>query len=457
MITFVSFIAALAILITFHEFGHFSVAKWCGVKVLKFSLGFGSPIYSKKVGLDSTEFVISAIPLGGYVKMLDERELTPHELLKISESDRLRSFNRQNLWKRVAIVSAGPLANFLLAILIFWILIGQGTIGLKPVVGNVAPNSNAEKASINKGDTIVSIDNQKINTWQDLSWELIKKNGQDKPVELTSLDLNGELKKHHLSFSHPDKNNFESDLLLQLGLSPNLPIAAPIIGEVLDNSVGFLAGLKAGDLILRVNDKKIENWAQFVLIIKESPNESLSVDLDRAGDQLSVILKPDVYIDNNHAVGRIGVTYKPNKEDLDPYLVKLNHSFIKSLGMASKKTWDISIYSLKMIGKMALGQASLKAIGGPVTIATYSGKTAQLGILPWLGFLAMLSISLGVMNLLPIPVLDGGHLLYYMVEAIKGSPVSEYAMQLGQKVGFILLGLLMICAFYNDITRLITG
>jgi regulator of sigma E protease len=349
------------------------------------------------------------------------------------------------------------LANFLLAILIFWILIGQGTIGLKPVVGHVAPNSNAEKASINKGDTIVSIDNQKIDTWQDLSWELIKKNGQNKPVELTILDLNGDLKKHHLSLPHTDKNNFESDLLLQLGLSPNLPISAPIIGEVLDNGVGFLAGLKAGDLILRVNDKKIENWAQFVLIIKESPNETLSVDLDRAGDQLNVILKPDVYIDNNHAVGRIGVTYKPNQQDLDPYLVKLNHSFIKSLGMASKKTWDISIYSLKMIGKMILGQASLKAIGGPVTIATYSGKTAQLGILPWLGFLAMLSISLGVMNLLPIPVLDGGHLLYYMVEAIKGSPVSEYAMQLGQKVGFILLGLLMICAFYNDITRLITG
>lgn len=457
MLTLLSFVLALAVLIAIHEYGHFQVAKWCGVKVLKFSLGFGKPLYSKKFGLDETEFVISALPLGGYVKMLDERELSESELNGLALTDRLRSFNRQKLWKRFLIVLAGPIANFLLAIFLFWTLMVQGVTALKPFVGEVLQGTAAYQSGIQQGDLVKSIANKKVKTWQDIYWALLQNVGETQEVELTILDHQGQLKKHLLSLSKLSKKDLEGDFLTPLGLRPNQPKIPAKISEVLSSSAASKAGLKVGDLILSVDGLKINSSEEFVNAVQSKPNKALFVTIDRASEVISLEITPSLVKEGGRSVGRIGAGFKMDSEVLAPYLVKVKYSPTDSLILASQKTWDISLFSLKMIGNMLTGQASLKTISGPVSIASYSGKSARQGLASWVSFLAMLSISLGVLNLLPIPVLDGGHLLYYMVEAIKGSSVSDRIMEIGQKVGFLLLGLLMIFAFYNDINRLIAG
>jgi regulator of sigma E protease len=457
MLTLLSFVAALAVLIAIHEYGHFQMAKWCGVKILKFSLGFGKPLYSKKFGLDKTEFVISALPLGGYVKMLDERELSESELKELAIADRLRSFNRQKLWKRFLIVLAGPLANFLLAIFLFWILMAQGVTALKPVIGKVLQGTAAYQSGLKQGDLVKSIENKKVKTWQDIYWALLQNIGETKEVELTIVDNQGRLENHPLSLSILSKKDLEGDFLKQLGLRPNQPKIPAKINEVLQNSASSKAGLKVDDIVLSVDGLKINSSEEFVNLVQSKPNKSLFVTIDRASKVISLEITPSLVKEGGRNVGRIGAGFKMDSEALAPYLVKVKYSLAESLFLASQKTWDISLFSLKMIGNMLIGEASLKTISGPVTIASYSGKSAHQGWASWIGFLAMLSISLGVMNLLPIPVLDGGHLLYYTVEAIKGSPVSDRMIEIGQRVGFLLLGLLMIFAFYNDINRLIAG
>lgn len=457
MLTLLSFVVALAVLITIHEYGHFQMAKWCGVKVLKFSLGFGKPLYSKKFGLDQTEFVISALPLGGYVKMLDERELSESELKGLAHTDRLRSFNRQKLWKRFLIVLAGPVANFLLAIFLFWFLMAQGVTALKPVVGEVLKGTAAYQSGLQQGDLVKSIENKKVRTWQDIYWALLQNIGETQEVELTIVDNQGRLKKHLLSLSKLSKKDLEGDFLTPLGLRPNQPVIPAKISEVLSNSAASKAGLKAGDVILSVDGLKINSSEEFVNVVQSKPNKALLVAINRASEVISLEITPSLVKEGGRNVGRIGAGFKMDSEALAPYLVKVKYSLAESLFLANQKTWDISLFSLKMIGNMLIGEASLKTISGPVTIATYSGKSAHQGWASWIGFLAMLSISIGVLNLLPIPVLDGGHLLYYTVEAIKGSPVSDRMIEIGQRIGFLLLGLLMIFAFYNDINRLIAG
>lgn len=457
MLTFLSFVVALAVLIAIHEYGHFQFAKWCGVKVLKFSLGFGKPLYSKKFGSDETEFVISAFPLGGYVKMLDERELSESELSSLTIVDRLRSFNRQTLWKRALIVLAGPLANFLAAIFLFWILIAQGITALKPVVGEVLQGTAAYQAGLQQGDVVKSISNKNVKTWQDIYWTLLQNVGENQAIELMILDNQGRLEQHHLSLSGLSKKDLEGDFLTQLGLRPNQPKVPAKISEVLPNGAASKAGFKVGDVVLFVDGAKINSSGEFVSIVQSKPNEILFVTVDRASKLTSLEVTPSLVKDGGRNVGRIGAGFEMDSKVLAPYLVEVKNSPVESLFLASQKTWDISLFSLKMIGNMLIGEASLKTISGPVTIANYSGKSAHQGWASWIGFLAMLSISLGVMNLLPIPVLDGGHLLYYTVEAIKGSPVSDRVTEIGQRVGFLLLGLLMIFAFYNDINRLIAG
>ena len=454
----ISFVVALAVLITVHEFGHFQTARWCGVKVLKFSLGFGKPLYVRKIGKDRTEFMISAIPLGGFVKMLDEREMSENDLIQLSASERLRSFNRQTLWKRSMTVMAGPLANLMLAVVLFAFLFGtQGAVGIRPIVDSVEVGSPAYDANMKKDDVISSIDGHAIHTWQDIHWRILQNIGSQDSIEVVTTNSQGAHQNHKIRLSGLNKNQMETDFITELGLKPYIPKVPAKIGQIVKSGPASLAGLKPHDLIVAVNGIEIKTWEQFVEFVQQRPNEKLVLGVIREAAKLDIILITDSIKEGEKNIGRIGAGVDFDDEAYKNNIVKIEYSPVVSLLLATEKTYEISIFSLKMLGKMLVGEASIKAVSGPISIASYSGKSAEKGFVSWVAFLALLSISLGVLNLLPIPLLDGGHLLYYMVEAVKGSPVSDQVMMIGQKIGFVLLGFLMIIAFYNDLNRLITG
>lgn len=452
MTTLLAFLVTLGVLITVHEFGHFQVARWFGVKVLKFSIGFGKPLYKKILGKDQTEFMIAAFPLGGYVKMLDERESpdTP-----IAEADLPRAFNRQAVWKRMAIVLAGPCSNLLLAILIYWVLFMQGVTGLKPILGEVPAGTPAALASMKPGELIQEVNGQPVQSWQDVRWLLLQEAARAGSVEVKAVNDGQEFHLHQLSL--PKSDDMEQDILDRLGLTPYTPEVPAKVGEVLQGSAAERAGLRPGDKILSIDGKAVTYWDELVDFIRQNPERSLSLQVLRDGAQLSLSVTPDTATENGKKVGRIGAAYHMSQAELDRLLVTTQYNPVAAFAKAAGKTWETSVFSLRMLGNMVIGQVSWKSLSGPVTIASYAGQSADAGWKTFLGFLAVVSISLGILNLLPIPVLDGGHLLYYMVEFIKGSPVSEKAMEVGHRIGFALLGILMACALFNDITRLITG
>ena len=454
MITLLAFVFTLAVLIAIHEYGHCQVAKWCGVKVLKFSLGFGRPIYSKKFGTDQAEFLISALPFGGFVKMLDERELSEDEKANINPSDLSRAFNRQNVFKRIMIVAAGPIANLLLAIALYWVLMLQGTTGIKPVLADVKDGSPAAIAQLHQGDVVIKVAGESVKLWQDLQWILIRHVFKQSSVEVETIDANLQKHTHTLDLTGITEADLNADFLAKLGLKPNHPQVAAVIGSVLKDSAAEKAGLKASDRILDVDGLAIDDWETLVKLVQVSPNKILTFGIERNNQKQSIDIRPHVVIKDGLASGQIGATVLLNESD---YLVTIHSSPSEALVRALQKTYQTATFSLKMLGNMLTGQISIKSISGPVTIATYAGQSAHLGINAFIAFLAVISISLGVLNLLPIPVLDGGHLLYYMVELIKGSPVSEQTMEIGQRIGLAILGLLMVCALYNDINRLIVG
>jgi regulator of sigma E protease len=462
MMTLIAFIVTIGLLVTIHEYGHFQVARWCGVKILKFSIGFGKPLFSKTFGKDKTEFVLAAIPLGGFVKMLDEREQKAEqeanpELPKVtySEAELQRAFNRQSVWKRIAIVSAGPIANLLLAIMLYWLLFMLGVTGTRPIIGDVAKDSLAAQASMTTGEVIQKINGEPVSSWQEARWILLEESLESKSVEIEAISQNNELFQHTLSFAGID-NDSEIDVLKKIGLKEFRPNVPAVIGEVLADSAAEQAGIKSGDKILSIDGVTINDWEQVVNLIKASPNKKLWFEIERAQKILRIAATPEKIDENGESVGRMGAAVKINQQEMDKLLVEFNYSPLISLQKAATKTWDTSIFSLKMLGKMLMGQVSLKSISGPVTIADYAGKSANMGLKSFLSFLALVSISIGVLNLLPIPVLDGGHLMYYMVEIFKGSPVSESIMLAGQKIGFVVLGLLMTLAIFNDFNRLLT-
>lgn len=462
MITLIAFIVTIGLLVTIHEYGHFQVARWCGVKVLRFSIGFGKPLFTKTFGKDKAEFVLAAIPLGGFVKMLDEREQKAEqeanpELPKnnYSEAELQRAFNRQSVWKRIAIVSAGPIANLLLAIILYWLLFALGVTGTRPIIGDVAKDSLAAQASMTTGEVIQKINGEPVSSWQEARWILLEESLESKSVEIEAISQNNELFQHTLSFAGINNDN-EIDVLKRIGLQEYRPTIPAIIGEILLDSAAGQAGFKAEDKILSVDGVTINDWEQVVNIIKTSPNKKMWFEIERGQKTLRIAATPEKIQENGETVGRMGAAVKIDQKELDKLLVEFNYSPLVSLQKALIKTWDTSIFSLKMLGRMLTGQVSLKSISGPVTIADYAGKSANMGLKTFLSFLALVSISIGVLNLLPIPVLDGGHLMYYMVEIFKGSPVSEYVMLVGQKIGFAVLGLLMTLAIFNDFNRLLT-
>jgi regulator of sigma E protease len=449
--TAVAFIVTLGLLIVIHELGHYWVARLCNVKVVRFSLGFGRPLWSRTLGADRTEWAVAAFPLGGYVKMLDEREgeVAPHEVD--------RAFNRQSVGRRFAIVLAGPAANFLLAIVLYWVLFMHGVPGLKPVLGPVYENTPAAAAGFRSGDTITRIDDEAVQTWQDARWILLRHAVKKSRVVIETRDVSGTRAERELDLTQLTPADLDSDFLRVLGLMRHQPAIAAVIGNVMSGSAAQRAGLQAGDEIVSIDGRRIDSWEDVVTDVRSHPGAALMMELRREARVLNVTITPDSVTENGRAIGRIGAGPRVDREALAAVTTSVQYGPIDSVGKALYKTWDTSIFSLQMLGKMIVGEVSLKNLSGPITIADYAGQSAQAGTVSFLLFLALISISLGVLNLLPIPLLDGGHLMYYIFEILKGSPVSDKAIEIGQHLGMGLLFVLMAFALYNDINRLISG
>ncbi len=446
-----AFALALGLLIVVHEAGHFIVARWCGVKVLRFSVGFGKPLLSRRIGKDRTELALAAFPLGGYVKMLDEREG------EVDIRELPRAFNRQAVWKRFVIVLAGPVANFLLAICIYWVLFVHGVEEPRPLLGKPIAHSLAEQAGFEEGELVRSINGQAIATWQELRWELLRQALDKGDATIEVINKRQEISFRTLGLHSLNTADLEGDILRQIGFRFYRPQLPPVIGTVTPGGVAELAGLRAGDRILAIGDEPIANWSQVVSLIRDAPGRTLRLDVDRHGQTLKLSLIPADTDDRGKRIGRIGIGVRDEGVERAGLMTIVRYGPVASLGKAMSQTWETSAFSLSMLGRMIVGEISWKNLSGPVTIADYAGQSAKLGLAYYIKFLALISISLGVLNMLPIPLLDGGHLMYYIVEIIKGGPVPERVMEIGQQIGLALLVMLMAFAFYNDINRLVSG
>ncbi len=449
LISLFSFLVAIGILVAVHEFGHFWVARKLGVKVLRFSIGFGKPIWKWQKNPDATEYVVAAVPLGGYVKMLDEREgdVPKHELPL--------AFNRQPVGSRIAIVAAGPLFNFAFAILAYWLVFVLGVEGIKPVIDEVEPDSPAAIAGLRHGDQIVSVDGDATPTWGSFMQALLYKAVKGESVTLLVRDSQG--LERHLALSLPviGEESGSPDLAKEIGVKLLRPVIEPVIDQVIAESAAEHAGLKPGDRVRFVDGKLVKSWSELVESVQANPGVALVLTVERDGRQIDLSVTPESVSTDQGEVGRIGAGVAPPPALPEEYRAELQYSPLRAVAEAAGKTWEMSAMTVRMLGKMIVGQASLENISGPITIAQYAGYTATIGLVQFISFLAIISISLGVINLFPVPLLDGGHLLYYFIEIIKGSPVSEQAQMFGQRLGIAALISLMALAFYNDIMRLL--
>lgn len=446
-----AFAVALGILIVVHEFGHFAAARLCGVKVLRFSVGFGRPLLTRRWGRDGTEWSLAAFPLGGYVKMLDEREgeVPPDELH--------RAFNRQSVGRRSLIVVAGPLANLMLAVALYWGIYLHGTEEPRPVLGAPVAGSIAEKAGIGERQAVRAVAGKPVTTWQDLRWELVRRAVDREPVKLEVVAADGAISFPVLDLGGLAMSALEGDLLRELGLTLYRPRLPAVIGRVVAGSAADGAGIEAGDEVLAVDDQPITGWRELALAIRQTPGRPLKLDIRRGDDRREFAVTPSPVTEAGQTIGRIGIAAPDVPQLHREMFVTVRLGPVDALFRAVGQTWDTSVFSLRMIGRMIAGDVSWKNVSGPVTIADYAGQSARMGAEHYIKFLALISISLGVLNLLPIPVLDGGHLMYYLAEIIKGGPLSERVMEVGQQIGLTILILLMVFAFYNDINRLVSG
>lgn len=446
-----AFLVAIAALIVVHELGHFLAARWCNVKVLRFSVGFGKSLKEWRIGRDQTVWSIAAFPLGGYVKMLDEREgpVAPEEVG--------RAFNRQSVVRRMGIVVAGPLANLLLALLLYWAMYLHGVQDLKPILGAPPPDSVAAVAGITDGERVISAGGKPLATWSELRLEILDGVLARRSLTLMTVNPRGDIAYRRLDLLNGEAADLGDDPARALGLRIHRPPMQPLIGAVIDGSPAQQAGLKPDDLILSINEKPVGDWEDIVTAVQGAAGRSVQIELQRGSRRIVLQLTPQQAEENGRQVGRIGIAARPDSRHADAMLTLVRYGAMESLSKAAARIWDTSRLTLVGMARMITGDISWRNISGPVTIANYAGQSARMGIVPYLAFLAFISVSIGILNLLPVPVLDGGHLMYYLAELIKGSPVSERAQEFGQTIGFLILGLLMAFALYNDIHRLLSS
>jgi len=440
-------LVALGVLVTFHEFGHFWVARRCGVKVLRFSVGFGMPLlrwHDRK----GTEFVVAAIPLGGYVKMLDEREGdVPPELAD-------QSFNRKTVYQRIAIVIAGPVANFLLAIVFFWILAMLGSQQVRPVIGAVETGSIAEKAGLTSGQEIVSVDGEATSGWAAVNLQLVRRLGESGTIALSVLDKDSTAQSpHQLVLNDWLKGADEPDPIRSLGIRPWRPALPPVLAELDPKGPAQAAGLRTGDRLLSMDGQPLAEWQQVVDWVRVRPETKVSLRIERDGAQIDVPVTLAAHGEGKAATGYLGAGVKG--VDWPPEMLReVSYGPVAAIAEGAQRTWTMSVLTLDSLRKMLFGELSVKNLSGPITIAKVAGASAQSGVGDFLNFLAYLSISLGVLNLLPIPVLDGGHLLFYLIEWARGRPLSEKIQGWGVQIGISLVVGVMLLALVNDLGRL---
>ncbi len=456
LIALFAFILTIGILVAIHEYGHFWVARKLGVKVLRFSVGFGKPLYTYiSKDEDKVEYVLAAIPFGGYVKMLDEREGD------VPEEQAHRAFNRQSVWTRIAIVLAGPMANFIFAIFAYAAMFMVGVNGWQPFIGDVVENTPAAQAGFEKMDKIVAVNGKQVDSLSDATIMLLDEYlSNPEKVSVDVVKENGSSAVRVMDMSQLKLLKDEGDYLEKAGLKPWLPYY-PGIAKVMEGKAAEKAGFSAKDKIIAGNGVEFTSVGDFIDLVKNNVGNELTLTVSRGEkgneQKLDIKVTPELYKDEHGERGVIGIQvgqYVP-PEIYDKLHTVVRHGPIESLNQGVKKTWQMTTMTLTMIGRLVTGEASLKNISGPVTIANYAGKSMVIGFSVFLGFLAIVSLSLGVMNLLPVPVLDGGHLLFYIIEIIKGSPVSAAVEEMGMRIGVAMVGALMVLAFYNDILRLL--
>lgn len=441
------FLVAIGVLVVIHEFGHYLAARLAGVKVLRFSVGFGKPLFSRRLGRDQTEWTVSALPLGGYVKMLDEREGA------VPAGEVHRAFNRAGVWRRIGIVLAGPMANFLLAVVLYWALFVNGLPALKPMIGEPPADSPAAIAGLVAGDEIDRVNDTEIRSFQDLRLTLLRAGVAGSRVELGLKSG----RSVELDAAGVQTDQLDQDPLQPLGITRFDPEIPAVIGMVVEGGAAARSNLQTGDRIRSVDGEPLVSWQEWVRLIRASPQQALEVEVERDGSRLLVSLTPDSVEEAGKPVGKIGAAPRVDKAILAGLMTEVRYGPVDGLVQGVKKTWEMSVFTLEMLGRMVLGQVSWKNLSGPLTIADYAGQSASLGWISFVGFLALVSVSLGVLNLLPVPVLDGGHLLYYIYEVLTGRAVSEKVMEYGMRIGMALLLLLMSLALYNDLQRLFAG
>ena len=444
--TILAFLLVIGVLVTFHEFGHFLAARLCGVKVLTFSIGFGKTIYARTVG--DTEWRLAWIPLGGYVRMLDEREAP------VDSQDRHRAFNQRPVWQRMIIVLAGPVANLLLAVVLFAITMSGEQTRLQPLVGTVAAQTAAAAAGVRAGDRIVSVNGTPVADWADARQAMGMAIVNDGQLAL-GLQRAGQPLVARLDLPAFGLEKFDQATMGKLGVMPARYL--PQIGAVLPDGAAARAGLLAGDKLIAVGGKPIASWEAWVLWVHNHPGEQFVLTVQRAGKQLQLPLRPDSIDQDGVKVGRIGAAPAVDEAWLASLQQRVHVPASEAVPAALARTWALCQSTLGTLAAMLTGGVSLDALSGPITIAEYAGKSADIGIIALLEFMALISVSLGVFNLLPVPVLDGGHLLYHVAELIRGRPLPDRVYEVGQRLGMAFILTVMMLALFNDFARLLAG
>ena len=443
--SFASFVVALGILVAVHEWGHFWVARRCGVKVERFSIGFGKPIW-RRVDKLGTEFVVASIPLGGYVRMLDER------VDQVKEQDLPYAFNRQSVGKRIAIIAAGPIVNFLFAIFALFVMYLIGVDTVHPVIGSTKADSIASQAKLPEKGVITHIGERKTVDWEAINFELISHIGDDS-MQITVKQPSGLSETYDLDISEWNFDPDKVSALSSLGITPFRPKPTTELAYIAENSAAQTAGLQVGDKIISIDGTPAQKWEQIVRYVEQRPSQSITFEVMREGQMRTLTAIAGQRDVDGQQKGYLGVVSRSEPWP-ESYLFTHQYNPVSAIIKASEKTWRLMTLSVEMLGKLFTGDVSVKNLSGPISIAQGAGASAGYGLVYFLSFLALISVNLGIINLLPLPVLDGGHLLYYFIELLTGRPVSESVQEVGFKIGGVLLLLLMTIAIFNDVARL---